>query len=341
MAEIQALVENGTINDKLARQVFEGVIAGEGSPAEVVAARKLAIVSDEGALAAAVNEAINANPDIVDKIKSGKVQAAGALIGSMKQMRGQADAARSVSDLGKDRLTMILLLGASRCIGARSARCMFAGRLATADVAARQGDEGLTARNRNASRTRCTAPCNRVARPGTTVRIATTTVTASKTIWVASSPSSSGPSSQIEATAMAGMVSPMLAMAEPKARLRLVWIRSRRAARLAASVSGSNTSSAITTPTNDGGNPTAETPALIAGVSTLARPTTATSASRSRPRLASAARLLGGSACSSASTTSPAEVIGRKKSRCRTVCVMTKMVYRASEAIAARRAAPE
>jgi aspartyl-tRNA(Asn)/glutamyl-tRNA(Gln) amidotransferase subunit B len=95
VAEVQALVENRTINDKLARQVFEGVIAGEGSPAEVVAARRLAIVSDEVALAAAVNEAISANPDIVDKIKSGKVQAAGALIGSvMKQMRGQADAAR-------------------------------------------------------------------------------------------------------------------------------------------------------------------------------------------------------------------------------------------------------
>jgi aspartyl-tRNA(Asn)/glutamyl-tRNA(Gln) amidotransferase subunit B len=95
VAEIQALVENGTINDKLARQVFEGVLAGEGSPADVVTARNLAIVSDENALAAAVNEAINANPDIVDKIKSGKTQAAGALIGSvMKQLRGQADAAR-------------------------------------------------------------------------------------------------------------------------------------------------------------------------------------------------------------------------------------------------------
>jgi aspartyl-tRNA(Asn)/glutamyl-tRNA(Gln) amidotransferase subunit B len=99
VAEIQALIENGTINDKLARQVFEGVLAGEGSPADVVSARKLAIVSDENALAAAVNEAINANPDIVDKIKSGKTQAAGALIGSvMKQLRGQADAAR-VRDL--------------------------------------------------------------------------------------------------------------------------------------------------------------------------------------------------------------------------------------------------
>ena len=61
----------------------------------MVTVRALAIVSDEGALAAAVNEAINSNPDIVDKIKSGKVQAAGALIGSvMKQMRGQADATR-------------------------------------------------------------------------------------------------------------------------------------------------------------------------------------------------------------------------------------------------------
>jgi aspartyl-tRNA(Asn)/glutamyl-tRNA(Gln) amidotransferase subunit B len=95
VAEIQALVEDGTINDKLARQVFEGVIAGQGSPSDVVAARNLAIVSDEGALTAAVNEAIDANPDIVDKIKSGKTQAAGALIGSvMKQMRGQADASR-------------------------------------------------------------------------------------------------------------------------------------------------------------------------------------------------------------------------------------------------------
>ena len=95
VAEIQGLVDDGTINDKLARQVFEGVIAGEGSPAEVVAVRRLAIVSDENALAAAVDEAISANPDIVDKIKSGKTQAAGALIGSvMKQMRGQADASR-------------------------------------------------------------------------------------------------------------------------------------------------------------------------------------------------------------------------------------------------------
>ncbi len=95
VAEVQALVEDGTINDKLARQVFEGVLAGEGSPAEVVASRGLAVVSDDGALGAAVDEAIAANPGVADKIRDGKVQAAGALIGAvMKQLGGQADAGR-------------------------------------------------------------------------------------------------------------------------------------------------------------------------------------------------------------------------------------------------------
>jgi len=95
VAEVQALVDAGEINDKLARQVFDGLLAGEGSPAEIVAARGLAIVSDDGALGAAVDNAIAANPDVADKIRDGKVAAAGALIGAvMKEMRGQADAGR-------------------------------------------------------------------------------------------------------------------------------------------------------------------------------------------------------------------------------------------------------
>ncbi|RRD49861.1 Asp-tRNA(Asn)/Glu-tRNA(Gln) amidotransferase subunit GatB [Arachnia propionica] len=95
VAATQALVDAGELTDKLARAVFDGVIAGEGSPAEVVARRGLKVVSDEGALTAAVDEAIAANPDIVAKIRGGKVAAAGAIIGQvMKAMRGQADAAR-------------------------------------------------------------------------------------------------------------------------------------------------------------------------------------------------------------------------------------------------------
>jgi aspartyl-tRNA(Asn)/glutamyl-tRNA(Gln) amidotransferase subunit B len=95
VAAVQALVDAGTVNDKLARQVIDGVLAGEGEPSEVVAARGLAVVSDDGALSAAVERAIQANPEIAAKISEGKLQAAGALIGAvMKDMRGQADAGR-------------------------------------------------------------------------------------------------------------------------------------------------------------------------------------------------------------------------------------------------------
>jgi aspartyl-tRNA(Asn)/glutamyl-tRNA(Gln) amidotransferase subunit B len=105
VAAVQKLVDAGTINDKLARQVFEGLYAGEGTPEEIVAARGLAIVSDDSALGAAVDKAIEANPDVADKIRDGKVAAAGALIGVvMKEMRGQADAGR-VRELILERLT--------------------------------------------------------------------------------------------------------------------------------------------------------------------------------------------------------------------------------------------
>ncbi len=105
VARVQALVDEGKLNDKLARQVFDGLLAGEGSADEIVAARGLAIVSDEGALGAAVDDAIAANPDIADKIRDGKVAAAGALIGAvMKEMRGQADAGR-VRELILEKLT--------------------------------------------------------------------------------------------------------------------------------------------------------------------------------------------------------------------------------------------
>jgi len=95
VAEIQSFIDAGRINDKLARQVFDGVLAGEGTPEEVIAARGLELVSDDGALGEAVDRAIEANPAVADKIRDGKQAAAGALIGAvMKDMRGQADAGR-------------------------------------------------------------------------------------------------------------------------------------------------------------------------------------------------------------------------------------------------------
>jgi aspartyl-tRNA(Asn)/glutamyl-tRNA(Gln) amidotransferase subunit B len=75
--------------------VLDGVLAGEGDPDEVVAARGLAVVSDEGALGKAVDEAIAANPDLAAKVRDGKVNVAAALVGVvMKATRGQADAAK-------------------------------------------------------------------------------------------------------------------------------------------------------------------------------------------------------------------------------------------------------
>ena len=92
---LEALISEGKINDKIARQVLEFVLAGEGAPAEIVEARGLAVVSDDGALTVAVQEALAAMPDVADKIRAGKVQAAGAIVGQvMKATRGQADAAR-------------------------------------------------------------------------------------------------------------------------------------------------------------------------------------------------------------------------------------------------------
>lgn len=93
VAALQTLVDEGKLNDKLARQVLEGVLAGDGDPADVMAARGLEIVRDDSVLEAAVDEAMAANPDVVAKLKGGKMKAIGALIGPiMKATRGQADA---------------------------------------------------------------------------------------------------------------------------------------------------------------------------------------------------------------------------------------------------------
>jgi aspartyl-tRNA(Asn)/glutamyl-tRNA(Gln) amidotransferase subunit B len=105
VARVAALVAEGTLNDKLARQVIDAVLAGEGGPDEIVEARNLAVVSDEGALTAAVDEAIAANPEVAARIRDGRVNAAGVLVGAvMKATRGQADAAR-VRELILERLS--------------------------------------------------------------------------------------------------------------------------------------------------------------------------------------------------------------------------------------------
>ena len=95
VAELQVAVDAGIINDKLAREALAGLVANEGTVAQIIEARGLTVVSDDGALIAAIDTALAQQPDVLEKIASGKVEAAGAIIGAvMKAMGGKADAAR-------------------------------------------------------------------------------------------------------------------------------------------------------------------------------------------------------------------------------------------------------
>ncbi|MBX6384664.1 MAG: Asp-tRNA(Asn)/Glu-tRNA(Gln) amidotransferase subunit GatB [Microbispora sp.] len=96
VARVTELVASGALNDKLARQVLEGVLAGEGDPDEVVAKRGLQVVSDEGELSAIIDQVLADNADVVEKVRGGKIAAVGALVGGvMKASRGKADAGRA------------------------------------------------------------------------------------------------------------------------------------------------------------------------------------------------------------------------------------------------------
>lgn len=95
VAQLQSLVDAGRINDKLARQALEGVLAGEGDPEQVVAARGLEVVSDDGPLLEAIDAALATQPEVAEKLRSGNLGPMGVIIGSvMKATRGQADAGR-------------------------------------------------------------------------------------------------------------------------------------------------------------------------------------------------------------------------------------------------------
>jgi len=95
VARVISLVEEGALTNNLARQVVDAVLAGEGEPDDIVAARGLAVVSDDDALTAAVEQALAAQPDVAAKIRGGKVAAAGAIVGAvMRATGGQANAQR-------------------------------------------------------------------------------------------------------------------------------------------------------------------------------------------------------------------------------------------------------
>ncbi|MGH3666311.1 MAG: Asp-tRNA(Asn)/Glu-tRNA(Gln) amidotransferase subunit GatB [Egibacteraceae bacterium] len=105
LAELVGMVGDGTLSVRLARQVLEAVLGGEGSPRQVAADRGLEQISDTEALRAAVDAAIADNADAAQRVRDGNDKAIGALVGAvMRATRGQANPA-VVNQLLRERLT--------------------------------------------------------------------------------------------------------------------------------------------------------------------------------------------------------------------------------------------
>jgi aspartyl-tRNA(Asn)/glutamyl-tRNA(Gln) amidotransferase subunit B len=103
IAGLVELIENGVISSKIAREVFEHMWAGEGTPAVIVEARGMRQVSDTGALEAMIDALIAANPGQAESVKT-KPQAIGWFVGQvMKQTQGKANPA-SVNEILRKKL---------------------------------------------------------------------------------------------------------------------------------------------------------------------------------------------------------------------------------------------
>ncbi|HEY0559386.1 MAG: gatB [Mycobacterium sp.] len=104
VAQVVELVGRGTLTAALAREAVGYVVAGEGTVDQVVAARSLAVVQDDAAIAAAVDAALAAEPGAADKVRGGDTKALGPLLGHvMKATQKKADA-RAVRQLLLERL---------------------------------------------------------------------------------------------------------------------------------------------------------------------------------------------------------------------------------------------
>jgi aspartyl-tRNA(Asn)/glutamyl-tRNA(Gln) amidotransferase subunit B len=98
LAELVAMVDEGTLSSTMAKQVLAGVLEERGAqgPRAVAAARGLQLMQDDGALTAVVVDVVAANPDAVAAIRDGNDRAIGALVGQvMKATQGRADPQRT------------------------------------------------------------------------------------------------------------------------------------------------------------------------------------------------------------------------------------------------------
>ena len=92
LAELHVMVEGGDLSATAAKDVLAGVLGGEGSPREVAEKRDLMQISDSSALEAAVDAAIAADPETLDRLRQGDEKIVGFLVGQvMRATGGKAD----------------------------------------------------------------------------------------------------------------------------------------------------------------------------------------------------------------------------------------------------------
>ena len=103
LSEYHQLIEDQVISSKIAKEVFERMTAGEGTPGAIVQAHGLVQVSDSGALEAMIDQIIAANPDKAAQVKE-RPQALGWFVGQvMRETGGKANPA-AVNDILKAKL---------------------------------------------------------------------------------------------------------------------------------------------------------------------------------------------------------------------------------------------
>ena len=92
LGKMIGLIMKDTISGKIAKKVFKEMWTNEDDPEKIVKDKGLVQITDTGAIEAAVDAAIAANPKAVEEYKGGKKKAIGALVGQvMKATRGKAN----------------------------------------------------------------------------------------------------------------------------------------------------------------------------------------------------------------------------------------------------------
>jgi aspartyl-tRNA(Asn)/glutamyl-tRNA(Gln) amidotransferase subunit B len=107
LAMLLGRVQDNTISNNAAKQVFEAMWAGEngGDVDAIIAAKGLKQESDSGAIEAIIDEVLKANPAMVEEFKAGKEKAFNALVGqAMKASKGKANPAQ-VNEILKKKLS--------------------------------------------------------------------------------------------------------------------------------------------------------------------------------------------------------------------------------------------